>query len=79
MRGEGNDAENDETLELAKKYLVNDGGVVAVDIAGAEALYPTSKYKDLFARQQICLPDRLRYKYGQYGKLSLCVFRRDNL
>ena len=50
MRGEGNDAENDETLELAKKYLVNDGGVVAVDIAGAEALYPTSKYKDLFAK-----------------------------
>ena len=50
MRGEGNDAENDETLELAKKYLVNDGGIVAVDIAGAEALYPTSKYKDLFAK-----------------------------
>ena len=50
MRGEGNDAENDETLELAKKYLVNDGGVVAVDIAGAEALYPTSKYKDLLAK-----------------------------
>ena len=50
MRGEGNDKENNETLELAKKYLVEDGGVVAIDIAGAEALYPTSKYKDLFAK-----------------------------
>ena len=50
MRGEGNDKENDETVELAKKYLVEDGGVVAIDIAGAEALYPTSDYKDLFAK-----------------------------
>ena len=50
MRGEGNDAENDETLDLARKYLVDDGGVVAIDIAGAEALYPTSKYRALFAR-----------------------------
>ena len=39
-----------ETVELAKKYLVEDGGVVAIDIAGAEALYPTSDYKDLFAK-----------------------------
>ena len=44
MRGEGNEKQNNETLELAKKYLVEDGGVVAIDIAGAEALYPTSKY-----------------------------------
>ncbi|MBQ9404196.1 MAG: hypothetical protein IJU15_04355, partial [Synergistaceae bacterium] len=29
MRGEGNDAANFETVELAKKYLVQDGGVVA--------------------------------------------------
>jgi adenosine deaminase len=50
MRGEGNDAENEETLELAKKYLVKDGGVVAIDIAGAEALFNTSNYKDIFAK-----------------------------
>jgi len=50
MRGEGNDKENDETIELAKKYLVEDGGVVAIDIAGAEGLYPTSLYKDLFTK-----------------------------
>ena len=50
MRGEGNDKENEETVELAKKYLVEDGGVVALDIAGAEALYPISKYHDLFLK-----------------------------
>ena len=50
MRGEGNEKENNETLELARKYLVEDGGVVAIDIAGAEALYPTSNYSDLFAK-----------------------------
>ena len=50
MRGEGNDKQNNETLELAIKYLVEDGGVVAIDLAGAEALYPTSNYKDLFSK-----------------------------
>ena len=47
----GGDAEaNFETLEIAKKYLVEDGGVVALDLAGAEALFPTRDYRDLFAR-----------------------------
>lgn len=32
---------------MAKKYLGQ--GVCALDIAGAEALFPTSKYRDLFA------------------------------
>ena len=50
MRGEGNETANFETVELAKKYLVRDGGVVAIDLAGAEALFPTSKYRDLFAK-----------------------------
>lgn len=50
MRGVGNDEENDETVELAKKYLVEDGGVVAIDLAGAEALYNTSYYKELFEK-----------------------------
>ena len=35
-------------LELAAKYLVEDGGVVAVDLAGAEAIYPTENYRELF-------------------------------
>lgn len=48
MRGEGNEDANLETVELAKKYLVEDGGVVAVDLAGAESLFPTSKYRDVF-------------------------------
>ena len=49
MRGEGNEALNYETVETAKKYLVEDGGVVALDLAGAEALYPTENYSGLFA------------------------------
>ena len=50
MRGDSNQKENLETLELAKKYLVKDGGVVAIDLAGAEALFPTENYEDLFAK-----------------------------
>lgn len=49
MRGDGNDALNEETLRLAKKYLVEDGGVTAIDLAGAEAIFPTKNYKSLFA------------------------------
>lgn len=47
MRGETNDALNAETVRLAKKYLGQ--GVCGTDLAGAEALYPTSKYRELFA------------------------------
>lgn len=50
MRGEDNDEANLETVELAKKYLVSDGGVVALDLAGAESLYPTQKYQQIFAK-----------------------------
>ena len=39
-----------ETLDLARRYLTEDGGVVAVDLAGAEALFPTESYKNLFAK-----------------------------
>ena len=49
MRGDYTEEANKETLELAKKYIVEDGGVVAVDIAGAEALFPTEDYRELFA------------------------------
>ncbi len=50
MRGSGNSAQNFETVELAKKYLTEDGGVTAVDLAGAEALFPTSDYRALFEK-----------------------------
>ena len=50
MRGEDNDKQNEETLRLAQKYLVEDGGVVAVDLAGAEALFPTENYRELFKK-----------------------------
>lgn len=50
MRGENNDKENNETIEIAKKYLGK--GVCGVDLAGAEALYKTFKYKNIF--KKIC-------------------------
>lgn len=50
MRGKGNEIENEETLELAEKYVVEDGGVVGLDLAGAEALFPTSNYSTLFKK-----------------------------
>lgn len=49
MRGISNEKQNFETIELARKYLVEDGGVTAVDLAGAEAIFPTENYRDLFA------------------------------
>lgn len=49
MRGAETHEANVETVELAKKYLVRHGGVVAVDLAGAEALFPTEDYREEFA------------------------------
>lgn len=46
MRGENNIEANYETLELAKKYLGK--GVCAVDLAGAEALFKTRDYEEIF-------------------------------
>lgn len=48
MRGTDNMKQNLETLEVATKHIVPDGGAVAVDLAGAEALFPTSDYRSLF-------------------------------
>ena len=47
MRGDKNHAENLETLEVASKFVGK--GVCAVDLAGAEALFPTRNFEDLFA------------------------------
>lgn len=46
MRGEGNNNENYETVRVAKKYLGR--GVCAVDLAGAEAIFKTKDYKEIF-------------------------------
>lgn len=46
MRGKGNEEQNIETIRLAKKYLHQ--GVAAADLAGAEALFPTAGYRELF-------------------------------
>ena len=48
MRGEDNKEWNLQTVEAAKKYL---GDVVcAVDIAGAESLYPTERFAPVFEK-----------------------------
>lgn len=47
MRMPDNKAENLETVRLAKDYLGK--GVVAVDLAGAEAVFPTKNFSDEFA------------------------------
>lgn len=49
MRGSDNKKENLETVNLAKKYLVEDGGVVALDLAGAEAIFKTSLFEEEFS------------------------------
>lgn len=46
MRGGEEDA-NRETVEVAARFLGQ--GVCAVDLAGAEALYPTENYRKLFS------------------------------
>lgn len=48
MRGSNNMDLNYETLEVARKYFGH--GVCAVDLAGAEALYSTDNYEELFKK-----------------------------
>ncbi len=48
MRGKDNRAENLRTVEIAKKYL--NKGVCALDLAGAEAIFPTSDFEDIFKK-----------------------------
>lgn len=48
MRGDTNKGANEETVEIAKKYLKSSDGVVAIDLAGAEGLYPTEGFCDIF-------------------------------
>ncbi len=46
MRGNDNKEANIETIRLADVY--QESGVVAIDLAGAEGLYPTSDFADIF-------------------------------
>lgn len=48
MRGEGeiNKQENIDTVEVAKRFLGK--GVSAIDLAGAEALFKTKEFEDIF-------------------------------
>lgn len=46
MRGDDNYLQNMETVRVAAQYLGK--GVCAVDLAGAEALYKTSDFEELF-------------------------------
>lgn len=46
MRGDDNREQNLETVEVAKEFLGK--GVSAIDIAGAEALFPTKDFEDVF-------------------------------
>ena len=48
MRSDHNQDENLETVQLAKKYLVKDEGVVAIDLAGAEGLFRTKDFEKEF-------------------------------
>ena len=47
MRGSDNHEANLETVRVASRYVGK--GVCAVDLAGAEALFPTEDFEDLFA------------------------------
>lgn len=46
MRGNDNHDANMETVRIAKKYLGQ--GVCAIDLAGAEGLFPTKIFEDIF-------------------------------
>lgn len=46
MRGNNNHKQNLETIKIAKQYLGK--GICAVDLAGAEGLFPTKNFEDIF-------------------------------
>ena len=48
MRGNDNQDENMQTVQVAKKYLGK--GVCAIDLAGAEALFKTENFADIFTK-----------------------------
>ena len=83
MRGSDNGQQNKITVEEAARHLGS--GVCAVDLAGAEALYPTEQYADLFAYAS-SYAYRLRFmqvrqRYREYPCSSgngCCAYRTRN-
>ena len=51
MRMADNQIANMQTVEVAKRYIGQ--GVAAIDLAGAEALFPTRNFEELFRRASI--------------------------
>ena len=49
MRGLEREKANLETVQLAKEYLTTHDGITALDLAGAEGLFATSDYRELFS------------------------------
>lgn len=47
MRGDDNREENIETIRMTARHL--DSGICATDLAGAESLFPTEMFADVFA------------------------------
>jgi len=47
MRGDENKEENLETIRMTARYL--DSGICAADLAGAESLFPTEMFADVFS------------------------------
>ncbi|MBR2468360.1 MAG: adenosine deaminase [Clostridia bacterium] len=55
MRDTNNVEENSETVRVASKYIGK--GVEAIDLAGAEAIYPTRDFKYIFElADKLCVP-----------------------
>ena len=80
MRGTGNEKENEETMELTgeyiKKRILLEGkkgyGVVAMDLAGAEALYPIN-IKNCLRKRRIRRSRLLFMRRGRWrGRGGLC-------
>ena len=67
--------ENDEVIELAKKYL--NKGVCAIDLAGAEAMYKTCLYKDLFDKYFNVTIVSNKYIYKSNEKATFTLYLTD--
>ncbi len=67
MRGNTTHEQNLETVEVTAQYLGK--GVVATDLAGAEALFPTAEFNYVFARaRELGLPYTIHS--GEVGNLQ---------
>ncbi len=83
MRGDDTREANLETVRLAAEYLGQ--GVVALDLAGAEALFPTADYADVFAlARELGVPfpiiqKAMRMFHGAKRRLQLRAMCPENI